>query len=68
MLRARQIAEDIVDFFRAAVYEHHAEEERELFPAVLSSAQPGEELERVKGMVHNLTREHREVEAAWARQ
>jgi len=67
MLRARQIAEDIVDFFRAAVYEHHAEEERELFPAVLSSAQPGEELERVKGMVHNLTREHREVEAAWAR-
>lgn len=65
--RARQIAEDIVDFFRAAVYEHHAEEERELFPAVLSSAKPGEELEKVKGLVQMLTREHREVEAQWAR-
>jgi hypothetical protein len=65
--RARQIAEDIVDFFRAAVYEHHAEEERELFPAVMASSQPGEEREKVANMVKWLTQEHRDVEHLWAR-
>ena len=42
--RAREIAEETLRFFRAAVFEHHSEEERELFPAVLSSAVKGEEL------------------------
>jgi len=49
------------------VYAHHADEERELFPAVLASAQPGEERERVQLMARQLTEEHRIVEAAWAR-
>ena len=40
--RARQVAEQSVEFFREAIFEHHLEEERELFPAVLASAQPGE--------------------------
>lgn len=30
---ARQIADEALKFFRAVVVEHHAEEERELFPA-----------------------------------
>jgi hemerythrin-like domain-containing protein len=63
--RARQIAADTLAFFRKAVYEHHAEEERELFPAVLASAAKGEERDRVKVMVDQLTAEHRRVEAAW---
>lgn len=64
--RARQVAADTVAFFRAAVYEHHAEEERELFPAVLQSAHKGEERERVKRLTDQLTREHRDIEARWA--
>jgi hemerythrin-like domain-containing protein len=65
--RARQIAEESLEFFREAIFEHHLEEERELFPAVLASAKPGEEMERVKAMVKRLTEEHRMVEALWKR-
>jgi hemerythrin-like domain-containing protein len=65
--RARQIAEQSLEFFREAIFEHHLEEERELFPAVLASAQPGEELEKVKAMTKRLTEEHRMVEALWKR-
>lgn len=65
--RARQIAADAVGFFRDAVFEHHAEEEKELFPAVLASAAKGEERDKVQQLVDTLTAEHRRVEAAWAR-
>lgn len=65
--RARQIAEQSLEFFREAIFEHHLEEERELFPAVIASAQPGDELERVKAMTKRLTEEHRMVEALWKR-
>lgn len=63
--RARKIAEETLSFFRDVVYEHHAEEERELFAAVLASAAKGNELERVKSIVERLTREHRQVESIW---
>ncbi len=62
---ARQIAEQSLEFFREAIFEHHLEEERELFPAVLASARPGEETERVKAITQRLTQEHRMVEALW---
>ena len=65
--RARQIAEQSLGVFRAANVELPLEEERELFPAVLASAQPGEELERVRAMTKRLTEEHRMVEALWKR-
>ena len=65
--RARQIAADTVAFFREAVYEHHAEEERELFPAVLASAAKGVERDKVQAIVDELTAEHRQVEAAWSK-
>lgn len=63
--RARDIAEKAVAFFQVAIFEHHQDEERELFPAVLSSAEPGEETAQVKIMVKRLTDEHRELEALW---
>ncbi len=63
--RARQMAEESLEFFREALFEHHLEEERELFPAVMASAQPGAELERVKAMAKRLTDEHRAIEALW---
>jgi hemerythrin-like domain-containing protein len=65
--RARQIAADSVAFFREAVYQHHAEEERDLFPAVLASAAKGAERDKVQAIVDELTAEHRQVEAAWSK-
>jgi hemerythrin-like domain-containing protein len=65
--RARQIAADTVSFFRDAVYEHHAEEEKELFPAVLASATKGAERDKVQAIIAELAAEHRKVEAAWAK-
>jgi len=63
--RARRIAEEALGFFRAALFEHHAEEETELFPAVLKSATSGAERERVHAITERLTQEHRAVEALW---
>lgn len=65
--RARKIAEETLGFFRDAVFEHHSEEERELFPAVLASAVKGEERDRINIMVDQLTAEHRVIESAWAK-
>jgi hemerythrin-like domain-containing protein len=63
--RARDIAERAIDFFQAAIFEHHQDEERELFPAVIRDCQKGEELDRVQAMVHRLTEEHRSLEKLW---
>jgi len=65
--RARAIAAETLKFFRDSVYEHHAEEERELFPAVLASAVKGEERDKVQSLVNMLTAEHRKVESAWTK-
>lgn len=65
--QARKIAADTVSFFPEAVYEHHAEEEKELFPAVLASATKGDERDKVQAIVTELTTEHRQVEAAWSK-
>jgi len=63
--RARALAESSVAFFREAIFEHHLDEERELFPAVLASATPGEERQRVQALVDRLTQQHRLLEAQW---
>lgn len=65
--RAREVATATEALFKGAVLEHHAEEEKDLFPAVLRSAAPGEERVRVEAMVQRLTAEHRAVEAIWER-
>ena len=63
--RASQIAERSVSFFREAIFEHHLDEERELFPVVLLHAEKGAEHAHVQAMVKRLTDEHRELEALW---
>ncbi|MBP8286644.1 MAG: hemerythrin domain-containing protein [Rhodoferax sp.] len=65
--RASQIAERSVSFFREAIFEHHLDEERELFPVVLSHAQAGAEHDQVKALIKRLTDEHRQLEALWKR-
>ncbi len=64
---ARKTAEGALGFFRRAVFEHHAAEEKELFPAVLRSAEPGVEHLRVEDMVNTLTQQHRALERVWER-
>ncbi|UCE30577.1 MAG: hemerythrin domain-containing protein [Burkholderiales bacterium] len=63
--QARQIAETALRFFDEAVLEHHADEERELFPAVLRSAKPGAEAQRVRQITERLIDEHRRIEKAY---
>lgn len=63
--RARQIAQQTIDFFHEAVFVHHTEEEKDLFMIVLAKAEAGEEHERVRRLVDQLTAEHRDIEAQW---
>ena len=65
--RARKVADDVRHFFRNVIYNHHEEEERVLFEAVLASANEGEELAKVKAIADRLTREHRQVEAMYVK-
>ena len=62
---AQDTAQRVVDFFREAVFEHHKDEEEALFPALLESAQAGEERQRVNTLVDALTAEHRVIEGLW---
>ena len=65
--RARKIAEDTLQFVQTAVFDHHADEERDLFPAVLARAAAGSEHAEVQHLVEQLRAEHRSIEAQWAR-
>lgn len=65
--RARQSAQRLLDLFDHAVLAHHADEESELFPAVVRSALPGPERHHVEVMVEMLVAEHRLVESHWKR-
>lgn len=64
--RARQTAAATLAFFDDVILEHHAQEERELFPAVLTSAQAGAERIEVAQLVQRLSAEHRAIETQWA--
>ena len=64
-LRAREIAEQTLQFFRPAVFDHHVEEEKDLFPAVLAAAAQPDEHARVQALVNSLTADHRVIEAIW---
>jgi hemerythrin-like domain-containing protein len=65
--RAREVADHVLRLMDEAVLQHHAEEEQELFPAVLQSARPGAERERVRHLTAMLTDEHRDIEGLWKR-
>jgi len=63
--RARRVAGETLAIFDHSVLDHHADEETELFPAVLKSAAPGDEAERVEVMIDRLVAEHRDIEVLW---
>jgi hemerythrin-like domain-containing protein len=63
--KARETAQEALALFQDAVFEHHAEEERQLFPAVQAAATPGEERQRLDVVAQLLTLEHRDLEQRW---
>lgn len=65
--KARAMSHELLKMFTHDVATHHAEEEHELFPAVLRAADPGEELDEVRAMVAQLVREHRELDVSWSK-
>ena len=64
--RARSVSGELLVFFDTVVREHHVEEERDLFPAVVASAAAGDEKARVQRVVDQLKAEHRAIEKAWS--
>jgi hemerythrin-like domain-containing protein len=63
---AKKTADAAVKFFRKAVFAHHADEEKVLFPAVIESAMSGDERKKVQTMVKALTAQHRNLETLWS--
>jgi hemerythrin-like domain-containing protein len=63
--RSRSCAADMLKMFRDRLLAHHDDEERDLFPAVLRVAQPGDEADRARTMVEQLVLEHREIAQLW---
>lgn len=63
-IRARSVAAKTLSLFAPdGVRAHHADEEKELFPAVLRDAEPGVERDHVQAMIERLTSDHRAIEA-----
>ena len=65
--QAHRLAAEAVRFFRSSIFEHHDEEERELFPAVLANATAGDERSKAQEAVDRLVREHRHLESVWSK-
>jgi hemerythrin-like domain-containing protein len=63
--RSRSCAADMLKMFHDRLLAHHDDEERDLFPAVLRVARPGDEADRARSMVAQLVREHREIAQLW---
>lgn len=62
---ARACAADLLKMFRDHLLAHHDDEERDLFPAVIQVARPGDEAARAQAMVTQLVKEHREIAQIW---
>lgn len=62
----REVAGRILKFFKDVVTAHHAEEEADLFTAVLADAVAGDEQTQVQALVDKLVEEHRHLEHLYA--
>lgn len=65
MQQARATAVATLGLFDGDVASHHADEEKDLFVAVLRSARGTEDEARVDELVSRLTAEHRRIERLW---
>jgi pyridoxamine 5'-phosphate oxidase len=62
---ARDAAATVLRYFRLAGPDHHADEERDLFPRLLEVA-AGEDAQRAALLVASMVADHREMERLWA--
>ncbi len=62
--QARDAARQALQFFRTVMFDHHGEEEKELFPAVLAASKPAE-YGGLRALTELLTAEHRRIEVLW---
>jgi len=61
---AREAAQNVMRYFDTSARHHHADEEEDLFPALLRSS-PNDELEPLRELIAALQAQHRELEQAW---
>lgn len=62
---AREAAQNVLRYFDTSARHHHADEEEDLFPALLQTAS-GADLAALNELVAALRSQHRELEQAWA--
>ena len=63
---AREAAQNIMRYFDTSAQHHHADEEEDLFPALLLWA-PEAVLAQLRTLIDALLAQHRELELAWSR-
>jgi hemerythrin-like domain-containing protein len=61
---AQEAAEAVIRYFDTAARHHHEDEERDLFPALLTAG-VGSEAVGVRGLTDLLISDHRELEGRW---
>lgn len=61
---AREAAAAVLRYFTLAGLNHHADEERDLFPRLLATA-TGEDAQRAAILVASMVADHREMERLW---
>lgn len=62
----RQAATSVMRYFDLSAPNHHADEERDLFPALLESV-AGSDASCLRALIDGLSAEHRALEAGWRR-
>jgi hemerythrin-like domain-containing protein len=62
--QAVEAAQAVMRYFDHAALDHHADEEQDLFPALLESM-AGSDAVCLRELVEQLTQQHRELEALW---
>jgi hemerythrin-like domain-containing protein len=62
--QAREAAYAVMRYFDQAAVNHHADEEQDLFPALLESM-AGSDAVCLRELIEQLTRQHRELETHW---
>ena len=63
---ARSAATNVMHYFDTAARHHHADEEEDLFPALIESM-AGSDAVCLRELIKTLTADHRRLEAAWQR-
>lgn len=61
---ARDAARNVMRYFDTSARHHHADEEEDLFPALLRSA-PAADAARARGLIDALLAQHRELDRLW---